>query len=73
MLNTFFKKKIKFFFNNIPKGYLKSYLEKKFYKLDFYSSNVINLKKNKRNYKKRKNILTIFSENLKKDHNLDFK
>ncbi len=72
MLNTFFKKKkIKFFFNNIPKGYLKSYLEKKFYKLDFYSSNVINLKKNKRNYKKEKKYFDYIYRKFEKDHNLD--
>ena len=71
MLNTFLKKKIKFFFNNIPKGYLKSYLEKKFYKLDFYSSNFINLKKNNENYKKEKKYFEYIYRKFEKDHKLN--
>lgn len=76
MLNIFFKKKkIKFFFNNIPDGFLKSYLDKKFNQLNFYSANIINLKHTGENYNKiyikEKKYFDYIFRKFKKDHNFN--
>ncbi len=73
MLNLFFeKKKIRFFFNNIPNGFLKSYLDKKFDQLNFYSANVVNLQDNDENnneiYKKEKKYFDYVLRKFEKDH-----
>ena len=72
MLNTCFKeKKIKFFFNNIPKGFFKLYLDKNFYKLDYYSANVINLKNINKSFKKEKKYFDYIYRKFEKDHKLN--